>query len=218
MYEEILAGLNPAQAQAVTTVKGPVLVLAGPGSGKTRVLAHRVAYLLKVAGVQPRSLMAVTFTNKAAGEMRERINRLLGESVPTSNGWRGLTIGTFHSICAYILRQEAAAAHIGSSFVIFDDGEQLTAIKQALRDLKLDDKLYRPEAMRSAISRAKNELIRPEAFEATTYWAEVARRVYGRYEEIMSANNALDFDDLLDTHDLSVQGRARGAQTLPGAL
>jgi DNA helicase II / ATP-dependent DNA helicase PcrA len=197
MHEEILAGLNPAQLAAVTTIKGPVLVLAGPGSGKTRVLAHRVAYLLRAAGAQPRSLMAVTFTNKAAGEMRERINRLLGESVATSAGWRGLTIGTFHSICAYILRQEAAAAGINPNYVIFDDGEQLSALRQALRDLKLDDKMYRPEAMRSAISRAKNELIRPEQFEAPTYWAEVARRVYGRYEEIMAANNALDFDDLL---------------------
>jgi DNA helicase-2/ATP-dependent DNA helicase PcrA len=197
MHEEILAGLNPAQKAAVTTVKGPVLVLAGPGSGKTRVLAHRVAYLLRAADAQPRSLMAVTFTNKAAGEMRERINKLLGESVATSAGWRGLTIGTFHSICAYILRQEAAAAGISPNYVIYDDGEQLSAIRQALRDLKLDDKMYRPEAMRSAISRAKNELIRPDLFEAPSYWAEVARRVYTRYEEIMAANKALDFDDLL---------------------
>ena len=141
--------------------------------------------------------MAVTFTNKAAGEMRERINKLLGESVPTSSGWRGLTIGTFHSICARILRAEAAPAGLNPNFVIYDDGEQLTAIKQALRDLKLDEKMYRPEAMRGAISKAKNELVKPEAFEAGTYWAEVARRVYTRYQEIMAANGALDFDDLL---------------------
>jgi len=197
MHEDIVAGLNPSQTEAVTTIKGPVLVLAGPGSGKTRVLAHRVAFLLRAVGVSPRSLMAVTFTNKAAGEMRERINRLLGEAVSTSAGWRGLTIGTFHSICAYILRQEAAPAHIDPNYVIFDDSEQLAVIKQALRDLKLDEKMYRPEAMRAAISRAKNELIKSTAFEATTYWAEVARRVYGRYEEVMAANHALDFDDLL---------------------
>ncbi len=197
MHDDLLAGLNPAQREAVMAVKGPVLVLAGPGSGKTRVLAHRVAYLLRAAGVHPRAIMAVTFTNKAAGEMRERINRLLGEAVPTSTGWRGLTIGTFHSICARILRQEAAAAGVSESYVIFDDGEQLTAVKQALRDLKLDDKLYRPEAMRGAISKAKNELVKPADFEASTYWAEVARRVYGRYEEILTANSALDFDDLL---------------------
>ena len=197
MHEDLLAGLNPAQREAVTTVNGPVLVLAGPGSGKTRVLAHRVAYLLAAAGAHPRAIMAVTFTNKAAAEMRERINRLVGEAVPSSTGWKGLTIGTFHSICARILRQEASSASLSDAYVIFDDGEQLTAVKQALRDLKLDEKLYRPEAMRGAISKAKNELIKPADFQADTYWAEVARRVYARYEEILGANNALDFDDLL---------------------
>ncbi len=197
MHEDILTGLNPAQREAVTTVKGPVLVLAGPGSGKTRVLAHRVAYLLRAAGASPRSIIAVTFTNKAAGEMRDRVNRLLGQAVPTSSGWRGLTIGTFHSICARILRQDAAAAGINPNYVIFDEGEQLTAVRQTLRNLRLDDKLYRPEAMRAAISRAKNELIKAEEYEANTYWAEVTRRVYVRYEEILKANGALDFDDLL---------------------
>ncbi len=197
MQEDILAGLNPAQREAVTTVKGPVLVLAGPGSGKTRVLAHRVAYLLRVVGAPPRAVMAVTFTNKAAGEMKERVGRLLGESVPVSTGWKGLTIGTFHSICARILRAEAGPAGLNPNYVIYDDGEQLMAIKQALRDLKLDEKLYRPEAMRSAISKAKNELVKPEQFQAGTYFEEVARRVYVRYTEIMSANGALDFDDLL---------------------
>src|SRR5512136_397293 len=187
MHEDLLAGLNQAQLEAVTTVKGPVLVLAGPGSGKTRVLAHRVAYLLRAADVQPRAIMAVTFTNKAAQEMRERINRLLGEAIPTSAGWRGLTIGTFHSICARILRQEAGPAGLNPNFVIYDDGEQLTAVKQALGDLKLDEKMYRPEAMRGAISKAKNELVKPEAFEANTYWAEIARRVYTRYQEVMAA-------------------------------
>ena len=197
MHDDLLAGLNPAQREAVTTVNGPVLVLAGPGSGKTRVLAHRVAYLLRAAGAHPRAIMAVTFTNKAAAEMRERINRLVGEAVPSSTGWKGLTIGTFHSICARILRQEASSASLSDAYVIFDDGEQLTAVKQALRDLKLDEKLYRPEAMRGAISKAKNELIKPADFQADTYWAEVARRVYARYEEFLAANNALDFDDLL---------------------
>jgi DNA helicase-2/ATP-dependent DNA helicase PcrA len=197
MHEDILAGLNPAQLEAVTTGRGPVLVLAGPGSGKTRVLAHRVAYLLRAGDASPRSVIAVTFTNKAAGEMRDRINRLLGQAVPTSSGWRGLTIGTFHSICARILRQDAEAAGVSPNYVIFDDGEQLTAVRQSLRDLRLDEKLYRPEAMRSAISRAKNELIKAEEYEANTYWAEVTRRVYLRYEETLKANGALDFDDLL---------------------
>jgi DNA helicase-2/ATP-dependent DNA helicase PcrA len=197
MHDHILKGLNPAQLEAVKAIQGPVLVLAGPGSGKTRVLAHRIAYLLGAEHNNPRAVMAVTFTNKAAQEMRERIRRLLGEAVPVSTGWRGLTLGTFHSICARILRQEATEAGLSANYVIYDDGEQLTAVRQVLRDLKLDDKLYRPEAMRAAISRAKNELIRPEAFESNTYWGEVARRVYLRYEELMMTNSALDFDDLL---------------------
>ncbi len=197
MQDEILAGLNPAQREAVTATKGPVLVLAGPGSGKTRVLAHRVAYLLRAEGVHPRAVMAVTFTNKAAGEMRERIHRLVGESVPVSTGWKGLTIGTFHSLCARILRVEAEPAGLNPNYVIYDDGEQLSAIKQTLRDLKLDEKMYRPEAMRAAISKAKNELIKPEQYQAATYFEEVARRVYARYQELMAANAALDFDDLL---------------------
>lgn len=197
MSEDILAGLNPAQREAVTAVKGPVLVLAGPGSGKTRVLAHRVAYLLRVVGVHPRTIMAVTFTNKAAGEMKERIHRLVGESVPVSTGWRGLTIGTFHSICARILRAEADAAGLNPNYVIYDDGEQLSAVKQTLRDLDLSDKMYRPEAMRAAISKAKNELIKPEQYQAGTYYEEVVRRVYTRYQELLMASAALDFDDLL---------------------
>lgn len=197
MSNDLLAGLNPPQREAVTTVKGPVLVLAGPGSGKTRVLAHRVAYLLRVAGAHPRSVMAVTFTNKAAGEMRERINKLLGEAIPVSSGWKGLTIGTFHSICARILRSEAGPAGLNPNYVIYDDGEQLSAIRTALKDLKIDEKMYRPEAMRSAISKAKNELVKPDYFATTTYYEEIARRVYTRYEEILKANGALDFDDLL---------------------
>lgn len=197
MQDDILANLNPPQREAVTAVRGPVLVLAGPGSGKTRVLAHRVAYLLRVAGVHPRAIMAVTFTNKAAGEMRERVNRLLGEAVPVSSGWKGLTIGTFHAICARILRAEAGPAGLNPNYVIYDDGEQLSAIRSALKDLRIDEKMYRPEAMRSAITKAKNELIKPVEFEADTYYAEIAKRVYTRYEEILKANGALDFDDLL---------------------
>lgn len=197
MPDDILAGLNPAQREAVTAVKGPVLVLAGPGSGKTRVLAHRVAYLLRVAGAHPRDVMAVTFTNKAAGEMRERINRLLGEAVPVSSGWKGLTIGTFHAICARILRAEAGPAGLNPNYVIYDGGEQLSAVRTALKDLKIDEKMYRPEAMHAAISKAKNELVKPVDFATTTYYEEIAKRVYGRYEEILKANGALDFDDLL---------------------
>jgi DNA helicase-2/ATP-dependent DNA helicase PcrA len=197
VHDDILAGLNAAQREAVTTIDGPVLVLAGPGSGKTRVLAHRVAYLLRVVQVHPRAIMAVTFTNKAAQEMRDRINGLLGESVPASTGWRGLTLGTFHSICARILRQEAELAGLRPDYVIYDDGDQLTAIKQTLRELNISEKQYRPEAMRAAISRMKNELVRPSEMSVDTYWAQVLTRVYEYYEKLMAANGAVDFDDLL---------------------
>lgn len=197
MSKDILAGLNPPQREAVTAVKGPVLVLAGPGSGKTRVLAHRVAYLLRAVGVHPRAVMAVTFTNKAAGEMRDRIHRLVGEAVPVTTGWKGLTIGTFHSICARILRAEADAAGLNPNYVIYDDGEQLTTVRQALRELDLSDKMYRPEALRAVISRAKNELIKPDQYQASTYYEEVVRRVYQRYQQILTDSAALDFDDLL---------------------
>ena len=132
---DILAGLNPAQREAVEAVEGPVLVLAGPGSGKTRVLTHRVAYLVREYRVPPWQIMAVTFTNKAAREMKERLYRLLGEE------FRKLTIGTFHAICARILRREAEAAGISPQYVIYDSGDQLSLARQAIRDLNLDDKL-----------------------------------------------------------------------------
>ncbi len=188
---DILADLNPAQREAVETVEGPVLVLAGPGSGKTRVLTHRVAYLVRECQVPPWQIMAVTFTNKAAAEMKERLYRLLGE------GFRRLTIGTFHAICARILRREAEAAGISPQYVIYDSTDQLNLVRQALHDLNLDDKLYRPQAMLNRISHAKNELLTPQEMPANTYREEVARRVYERYQALLAQNGALDFDDLL---------------------
>jgi DNA helicase-2/ATP-dependent DNA helicase PcrA len=187
----ILAGLNPAQQQAVEAVEGPVLVLAGPGSGKTRVLTHRVAYLVRAHGVLPRQIIAVTFTNKAAREMKERLYRLLGDQL------QELTIGTFHAICARILRREAQAAGISPRYVIYDDNDQIGLARQALRALNLDEKLFRPQGMLNYISRAKNELLLPAEAQAGTYRDEVARRVYERYQALLAENNALDFDDLL---------------------
>jgi DNA helicase-2/ATP-dependent DNA helicase PcrA len=200
---DILTGLNEQQLAAVTAPDGPVLVLAGPGSGKTRVLIHRVAWLVQQRGVHPYRLLAVTFTNKAAREMRSRTERILGvealdASVPTSrSGLRGLTIGTFHAICAQILRREQQHTPFGGNFVIFDSDDQLRVVKAVIKELDLNDKLYRPQAMHGAISKCKNELIAPAAFEARTYWEEVAGRIYARYQELLRANNALDFDDLL---------------------
>jgi len=188
---DILVDLNPAQREAVEIIEGPVLVLAGPGSGKTRVLTHRVAYLIKECGIDPCNIMAVTFTNKAADEMRGRLKEFLGRRL------RRLTLGTFHAICARILRRQAEHQDFTKDFVIYDQDDQLQLIRQALADLNLDDKLYRPRAIHSTISHAKNELIGPQAFRPQTYWQEVASRVYARYQELLAANNALDFDDLL---------------------
>ncbi len=189
--QAILDGLNPAQREAVETVEGPVLVLAGPGSGKTRVLTHRVAYLVGECRVPPWQIMAVTFTNKAAWEMKERLHLLLGEQL------RQLTIGTFHAICARILRMEAEAAGVSRQYVIYDRADQLGLARQAIGELGLDVKLYRPQAMLFHISHSKNELITPEEMEASTHREEVARRVYERYQVLLAENGALDFDDLL---------------------
>ena len=188
----LLDGLNEAQRTAVTAPPGPILVLAGPGSGKTRVLTHRVAYLIEELRVPPWEIMAVTFTNKAAREMRQRLETLLGEQP------RGLSMGTFHATCVRILRRETDhLRHYDRDFVIFDTADQLQVVKQALRDLNLDDKKFPAPKMLNAISNAKNELITPELFAATNYVSEVARRVYGQYQALLWANNAMDFDDLL---------------------
>ena len=189
---DLLEALNPPQQKAVSASDGPVLVLAGPGSGKTRVLTRRVAWLVLEEDVAPWRIMAVTFTNRAAREMRERLERLLGPSRA-----RSLTLGTFHGACARILRREAEAAGIPRDYAIFDADDQLRLIKQAIRDLDLDDKRYHPRAVHGAISRAKNELIPPEAYTSSSYYGEVVKRIYERYQALLKANNGLDFDDLL---------------------
>ncbi len=189
---DILDGLNPQQHQAVTAPDGPVLVLAGPGSGKTRVLTHRVAYLVSHQNVYPWRIMAVTFTNKAAREMRDRLVDLLGASRAGE-----LTLGTFHATCARILRREAPGVGISRDYVIFDTSDQLNVTKQAIRELNLDEKKYRATAILDTISRAKNELISPQQFRPQSYYEEVVRRIYERYQAILQANNAFDFDDLI---------------------
>jgi len=188
----LLNELNPAQCTAVQALDGPVLILAGPGSGKTRVLTHRTAYLIRECGIDPYNVMAVTFTNKAAREMRRRLRELIGH-----RRLGRLTLGTFHAICARILRREARSADLAPDFVIYDRGDQLSLIRQALRELNLDDKMYRPPAIQGAISKAKRSLLTPQEYRPPTYWHEAAGRVYGRYQELLTANHALDFDDLL---------------------
>ena len=188
---DILQALNSQQKKAVSAPPGPVLVLAGPGSGKTRVLTHRAAYLIDTLGVQPFHMMAVTFTNKAAGEMKSRIDSLLGRYT------RGLTVGTFHSTCAGILRSEAAHIPVSQNYVIFDADDQLRVVKQVLKDLNYNDKDYRPQRIHGIISAAKNELYLPEDVPIFNRWDKVAVEVYEAYQKILLSSNALDFDDLL---------------------
>lgn len=187
----ITDGLNEPQAAAVTAGSGPVLVLAGPGSGKTRVLTHRIAYLIQEMGAYPASMMAVTFTNKAAGEMRARVEKLLGGKLT------GLQIGTFHSICARILRREHQHTRYSQNYLIFDTDDQSTAMAQALNELNIDAKKFPPRQVLNRISAAKNELIRPEEYPTDDYAGEVVKRAYLRYQAIIVDNDAMDFDDLL---------------------
>jgi DNA helicase II / ATP-dependent DNA helicase PcrA len=191
---DILAGLNPAQKEAVEAINGPVLILAGPGSGKTRVITHRVAYLIRTTGISPHRIMAVTFTNKAAREMVERLKQLIGETAVGN-----LTIGTFHAICARILRQDGRAIGIDPRFVIYDDDDQMGLVKQSTLEAGLDPKQFVPRAIASAISAAKSHLITPQDFVPRTksYFEEVVGRVYERYQKTLTDNNGLDFDDLL---------------------
>ena len=191
MTTDVTANLNPQQRQAVTAGLGQILVLAGPGSGKTRVLTQRIAYLIQNMGVRPYNILSVTFTNKAAREMTHRLENTLGGPA------RDLWLGTFHAVCARILRREAERLPFTSDFVIMDADDQEKLVKRALHDLNLDEKLYKPANLHNAISTAKNDLVPPEDFSATNYREEVTRRVYKRYEELLRASNAVDFDDLL---------------------
>jgi DNA helicase II / ATP-dependent DNA helicase PcrA len=189
----LLHGLNPDQRAAVEAIEGPVLILAGPGSGKTRVITHRIAYLMREVGVSPLNILAVTFTNKAARSMMERLEQLVPGDA------RRLTMGTFHAVCARILRRDGPQIGVGSNFTIYDDGDQINLVKTALKELNLDEKQHPPRAILSRISNAKSDLKGPTHFSeyTTSYWEEIVLRVYRRYQELLAASNALDFDDLL---------------------
>jgi DNA helicase-2/ATP-dependent DNA helicase PcrA len=190
---DFLADLNPAQQEAVTTISGPVLALAGPGSGKTRALTQRIAYLIRAGGVAPWNILAVTFTNKAAREMKSRLEQMLSPNQVAS-----LSVGTFHALCARWLRQDIVAlGHYDRNFVIYDTDDQQAVVKRAIRDLDLDEKAWKPNSIHYAISKAKNEMIGPDKFPRRTYQEEIMGRVYERYQKILVENNALDFDDLL---------------------
>ena len=175
--EENTEQLNPQQKQAVTAGNGQILVIAGPGSGKTKVLTQRIVYLMRTMGIRPYNILAVTFTNKAAKEMVTRIEGSLGESVQGS-----MWIGTFHAVCARILRREAGALPFDSNFVIMDTDDQQSLIKRIIKDLNIDEKTFKPNAIHNAISSAKNELQFPEDFPRSNYREETLYRVYERYQ------------------------------------
>ena len=192
-HEELLADLNPAQREAVLHVEGPLLVVAGAGSGKTRVLTHRVAHLIRAHGVKPNEILAITFTNKAAAEMRERLERTLGRTA------RAIWILTFHAACGRILRREAERLGYRSSFTIYDQADQVRLVKACLEELGKDPKRFTPRGIHSQISNAKNQLISPEDYSSrvASFWDQTVAEVYERYQQRLFSSNAVDFDDML---------------------
>ncbi len=188
---EILRRMNPQQNEAVTSDARQILVLAGPGSGKTRVLTQRIAHLIHERKVHPGAILAVTFTNKAAREMRARLETMMGPGV------NAVWLGTFHAICARILRREAERLPFNANFVIMDADDQTSIVRRILKDLNIDEKLYSPASIHNQISNAKNALTGPESFTSRTYREEVAKRVFEQYEKVLRESNAVDFDDLL---------------------
>src|SRR5947208_7436145 len=191
--EQYLADLNPPQREAVLATEGPLLVIAGAGSGKTRVLTYRVAHLINAVGAKPNEILAITFTNKAAGEMRERLQRLLGPS------GRGLWILTFHAACGRILRREAGRLGYRSNFTIYDSADQVRLTKQCLEELERDPKRFTPGGIHEQISSAKNQLVGPEEYakRVPSFYDQTVAEVYDLYQRRLFASNAVDFDDML---------------------
>lgn len=189
-------GLNSMQQEAVYHTEGPVLILAGAGSGKTRVLTHRIAYLIEEKGINPWNIMAITFTNKAAQEMRERVDKIVGF------GSESIWVSTFHSSCVRILRRYIDRLGYDNNFTIYDTDDQKTVIKEVCKRLNIDTKMYKERSLMAAISSAKDELVSPEEFRlnasASTDWgSQTVARVYDAYQKQLKQNNALDFDDLI---------------------
>lgn len=192
---DILEGLNDEQKEAVLAVEGPCLVIAGAGSGKTKVLTHKIAYLMHNVGVKPWNILAITFTNKAANEMKERVEKLVGEVA------KDMWIGTFHSICVRILRRYIDRIGFTSSFVIFDTSDQRTIVKQCIKQLQLDDKIFTDRSVLSEISNAKNEMLEPADYALRAngeYRKETIAEVYKMYQKKLKDNNAVDFDDIIN--------------------
>jgi DNA helicase-2/ATP-dependent DNA helicase PcrA len=191
MKENYLKDLNPAQLEAVTYIDGPLLVYAGAGSGKTKVITYKIAYLIDAIAIRPSQILAVTFTNKAAQEMKERTEQIIGEEI------NDLFIGTFHSICAKILRREIKFLGYKENFSILDEDDSTNVIKDIMKDLNLDPKYINPNEVKDYISKAKMNLIDANNFSFGDYFEEVAAKIYKKYERTLKENNALDFDDLI---------------------
>lgn len=201
----ILESLNEKQREAVEKTEGPLLILAGAGSGKTKTLTHRIAYLIQEKGVTPGQVLAVTFTNKAAGEMKDRVSQLLGGNLRNHYTDRGPSfgnkpfVGTFHSMCVRILRQDIDKLGRDGSFQIFATSEQKTLMSETIKELNLDPQQFKPTSFLAAVSGAKNELIDADMFmsSAQGYFEEMVAKAYSRYQKKLEENNALDFDDIL---------------------
>ena len=193
MSNRLLEGLNPEQESAVTHQGGPLLVVAGAGSGKTRVLTRRIAYLLAERGVEPFEILAITFTNKAAGEMKERVAALVGKRA------KAIWVSTFHSACVRILRQEGTRLGFSTSYSIYDQADSVRLVTLVMRDLNLDQKRYNPRAVAALISNAKNELLGPADYRnaTTNHFEEIVAEVYAIYQQRLTSANAMDFDDLI---------------------
>lgn len=192
---ELIDGLNNKQKEAVTATQGPCLVIAGAGSGKTKVLTHKIAYLMQEEKVLPWNILAITFTNKAANEMKERIETLVGEAA------KDIWMGTFHSICVRILRKFIDRIGFDSSFLIFDASDQKTLVKECLKALNIDDKLFNERGVLAEISNAKNALLEPEAYSrkyAGDYRKSKIAEIYALYQKRLKENNAVDFDDIIN--------------------
>ncbi len=192
---DLLEGLNDKQYEAVTKTEGPSLVIAGAGSGKTKVLTHKIAYLIGEKNVKPWDILAITFTNKAANEMKERVEKLVGDIA--NDMW----IGTFHSICVRILRKFIDRIGFETSFVIFDTSDQKTVIKQILKNMNLDDKIFTDKTIQYEISNAKNDMIEPDTYLARNkgdFRKETIAEVYEKYQKKLKENNAIDFDDIIN--------------------
>ncbi len=199
MQTDVLKDLNEVQRKAAEHIEGPLLIVAGPGSGKTRVITHRIAYLVDTCGFSPRRIAAVTFTNKAAREMRQRLSGLLGQRAEQ------LTAATFHSFCAMVLRRDGERIGLGSDFAIYDDADQIALLKRAMNEAGVDPKNWGVRAIQSAISGAKSQLIDSFGFadRRDSYFDEIVHRVFERYDALLAQAMAVDFDDiLLRTHQL----------------